>query len=542
MNRTVFAIGTAALVLTTAAAFAQPAREEAQTWRQFRLAMADGTEPLLPDFSWAGYHYGEKAIPDVKGPVFDVTQFGAIPDDAKSDEPAFRKAIAAARDAGGGVIFFPAGEFLINTDSDKTETIVIDFGNVVVRGSGSGPGGTVIRMANHIREEDPAKMYSTPCKIEFIAPDPVGDDALATITGEARRETFTVTVDSAARLKPGDRVTLSLKSTEAIPSFFAPRMPAPQFTRVLSNGVVITERHTIAAIDGNTVTFGEPLHITVDPEFGWTLKRYTPIEEVGVEDICFQGSWEQEFVHHRSALDDGGWSAVEFSHVANSWLRRCTFLNWNVCLEVRFSSAVSVLNVTMAGNKGHFGIHTRGGYGVLAGYCRDHAGHHHGPSVGYQSVGAVYWRFEMLPEQRIDCHSTFPYATLLDRVDGGILYGSGGPMAGLPHHMRWYTLWNFLHPTDPGRVYDFWREGQKECFLEPIVVGIHGADVKFNESTLQIYESPGKPVDPESLYEAQLELRLGALPAWVEDVRATDKAMQAAGVPAHPTVRKGNAP
>ena len=41
----------------------------------------------LPDFSRAGYGMGEKPIPKIENPVFDVTdvRFGAVPDDGKED-------------------------------------------------------------------------------------------------------------------------------------------------------------------------------------------------------------------------------------------------------------------------------------------------------------------------------------------------------------------------------------------------------------------------------------------------------------------------
>ena len=36
---------------------------------------------------------------------------------------------------------------------------------------------------------------------------------------------------------------------------------------------------------------------------------------------------------------------------------------------------------------------------------------------------------------------------------------------------------------------------------------------------LEVLESNGEAVAPESLFDAQLELRLGTLPVWVKDLR-----------------------
>ena len=123
------------------------------TYRQFVEAKENGTEPILPDFSYAGYHHFSKPVPDVTHTIYDVTSYGAIPDDDQSDQAAITAAIAAAEQNGSGIVFFPPGEFLVNTNADTTEageftTIAIRSSNIVLRGSGSRAGGTVIRQVN----------------------------------------------------------------------------------------------------------------------------------------------------------------------------------------------------------------------------------------------------------------------------------------------------------------------------------------------------------------------------------------------------------
>src|SRR5687767_4194947 len=46
-------------------------------WKDFVKAKQSGAEPILPDFSYAGYRRSEVPIPNVKGPVFNVTKYGA---------------------------------------------------------------------------------------------------------------------------------------------------------------------------------------------------------------------------------------------------------------------------------------------------------------------------------------------------------------------------------------------------------------------------------------------------------------------------------
>ena len=55
--------------------------------------------------------------------------------------------------------------------------------------------------------------------------------------------------------------------------------------------------------------------------------------------------------------------------------------------------------------------------------------------------------------------------------------------------------------------------------MPPTVVGFHGVPVKFREDQMKLNESQGTPVEPLSLYEAQLKLRLGAVPKWLNDLK-----------------------
>src|SRR5688500_6600916 len=93
----------------------------APLWMEFVEAKKAGKIPVLPDFSYAGYHFSEKEIPDVsKRKFFDVTEFGALPNDETIDDEAIQKTIdAAERHKGGAVVFFPAGRYLIAPDTNN---------------------------------------------------------------------------------------------------------------------------------------------------------------------------------------------------------------------------------------------------------------------------------------------------------------------------------------------------------------------------------------------------------------------------------------
>ena len=117
----------------------------------------------------------------------------------------------------------------------------------------------------------------------------------------------------------------------------------------------------------------------------------------------------------------------------------------------------------------------------------------------------------------VDSHGNGPYATLIDRVDGGTMTRSGGPAPSFPNHLRWMVFWNFFYDSDDEQPLNFWNyeKGKEAKFVKPLFVGLHGKPVKLKEDSVEANECPGAAVTPESLYEAQLALRLSKLPDWV---------------------------
>ncbi|MEX2581620.1 MAG: DNRLRE domain-containing protein [Verrucomicrobiales bacterium] len=97
------------------------------------------TDKLVQDFSYAGYHRGERQIPDVEGPIFDaVSGFGADPTGATDSTTAIQQAIEAAAQAGGGVVLLPEGLFHVAPPPGESAALSIGTSGIVLRGEGEG--------------------------------------------------------------------------------------------------------------------------------------------------------------------------------------------------------------------------------------------------------------------------------------------------------------------------------------------------------------------------------------------------------------------
>ena len=517
--------------------------QEPEAWKRFVASKDRSQTDILTDYSYAGYEHGEKAIPDVAGPVFKVADYGAVPDDANSDEEAIRKAIAAAEQAGGGVVLFPRGKFLIWTDRKKVQPIPVTKSGVVLRGAGCGRGGTVVRLVHSGYGTGPYPVkgidFNTiPYAFVFGPKDEEKSevDKGVVVTGTVRRGTFEIPIRSTEGFKPGDWVTLKATTPKLDVELMAGLKPDPTWERIIQKGSSIVEQHQVAEVKDGKLVLKDPVLVNLREDFGAKVARAGMIEQVGVEDMSFQGGWRQVFVHHRSALDDEGWDGILFSRVANGWVRRCAFLNINTGIYLKDSAFCSLLENRFAGNRGHYDVAVRANSTFnLMGLTEETTSPQHTASTGNRSAGTVVWRWKMTTNSTIDSHGNGPYATLIDRVDGGTMTRSGGPAPSFPNHMRWMVFWNFSYDADDPQPINLWNyvKGKEAKFVKPLFVGLHGKPVALQEDALAGNESPGRAVQPESLYEAQLALRLGKTPGWVEAAKKDWEKVMALELPPH---------
>ncbi|MBC9930945.1 DUF4955 domain-containing protein [Chitinophaga qingshengii] len=480
----------------------------APLWKEFVDARKNNTIPALPDFSYAGYHFSEKPLPELSGrKKFDVTQYGAIPNDEQYDDEAIQRAVeAAAANPGGGIVFFPKGKYLLAPDEDNKKQILITSSNIILQGSGSQEGGTEIY-------QDKKRLNDR----QFLfRPAQNNPQRLTTITANAPRETFTVQVADAARLQPGQDVVIRHRSEAYTKWYFDPLPLKQQWTRLFGDngGMQVQEIHTIEKINGNTVTFKNPLHLDIHLIEGkpFELMTYNSLEECGITGIRFSSNWKsypEDFVHHKNEIHDYAWEAVGMEYVKNSWIRDCVFQDWNEGVNIRAGYQVTVQNVTFLGKKGHASVHARTGYGVLIKQCYFNGAQHHGPGTGYSAAGTVITQCALGTDQNFDSHSGQPYATLFDDIRGGVFYNLGGPEPGHPHHGKQLVLWNFKHSSAKDQHYNFWDTERRRNYTiaAPILAGFQ-ADSKVTVENAGINELPGQAVAPASLFEAQLALRL----------------------------------
>lgn len=479
---------------------------------------------VLPDFSYVGYHQGEKEIPNItKYKIFDVTAFGAKPDDTISDKVAIQKAIDAANKNGSGIIFFPKGRFLVNEDGDATNSIVSKKSNIIFRGSGSGPGGTELFMKNALPPADPTKMWTVPPL--FIFNSGGADKKIGTVTQAAAVGDFTIELNTTEGLNPGDWIVLKLldNDKDLIASELKNKAVEPAWTYLVEKGIDVKVFYQIKEINKKQLTLFAPISYRIDPKYNWEVYKFVNSEEVGIEDIAFVGNWTEKFVHHRSWKDDSGYTMLNIRRTTNSWIKNCRFTDCSVAATIAQSANITVLNCTIDGNAGHQAINSNGSTNVLIANCIDEASQWHSFGSSHGAMNTVIWKCKYPSTTCFESHSSQPRNTLLDEVEGGLMNGrGGGALENMPNHMQGLVLWNYKQTNEAVKDFEFWPPSEVFEYWKipnPVVVGFVSKGTTFKTEQLGYSESIGKEVAPASLYLAQLKLRLHKLPKWIKEIR-----------------------
>ncbi len=139
--------GTAAvLVLSMLILMFGPAERAGASWRSvlypdnWQPGYKDSQGRFVHDFSYAGYRKGEAAIPaNPPGSTYDVTKSPYLADNTGTADAtaAIQAAINDAGNAGGGIVYLPAGTYKVKPASGSSFALRMDKSKVVLRGAGA---------------------------------------------------------------------------------------------------------------------------------------------------------------------------------------------------------------------------------------------------------------------------------------------------------------------------------------------------------------------------------------------------------------------
>lgn len=550
----------------------------AQAWKKFLMNSGDN---VLLDYSYAGYDHGESAPKDGFAwgyKVYNVKEHMLANNmkpieafiDILDQNRLIRKTHSGAANPNARiVIYFPEGEYILhdgepgeNSSSKKVFPYDIIGGHFIIKGDGPDKTRLVMKGSNGGKLNDGEDKYDVAPLLTIKSYS--GSHSPVAVTADAGKGEKTLTVAATDNLKPGDWVELRLRSNdpellveelgpiEAKSDWAITKRPDAGGTY---DGVYVREYHQIKTVSGNRVTFYEPMMHDVnirynDYDGGWKLYKYSCYEQVGIEDLAFEGSSVTPYYHHGDGASaeeawkhDSEYKMVLMMKLVNSWVRNVRFVSTSDPLTFSESANCSAYGIEIAGHRGHGAVRAAGSTRIFMGAVRDVSrdgvprpngvvgeGQWHGCGVAKPSIGTVVWRSNWGVNACFESHASQPRATLFDHCSGGLIYfHEGGADTEAPNHLSDLTLWN-LNVTgtvdennrDYSTDFKWWSNTNKWWKIyPPIVVGTHGSAVSFSQEEQQLTyeESTGVKVTPESLYEAQLERRLGSVPAWLQALK-----------------------
>lgn len=379
----------------------------------------------LPEFSFAGYHFGEDPLPQV-AVTANVKDFGAQGDGRTDDTEAFKRAIAETKK---GAIFIPEGRYVLS------DILWIEKPQLVLRGAGRDK--TVLHFTRELEDVRPnmgattggrpTSNYSWSGGFLWVKGENPSTP-ISAIISEQRRGDRTLALENAAGLTVGQRVLVE-QTDDADKSLLAHLYSNDSGdTAKIINRVKVRMVSRVASVAGNRVTLERPLRWDLRQSWQPALKTFAPtVAEVGIEDLSVSFPMKPYAGH----FTERGMNGVAMTGVADCWLRNVRISNCDSGIFVG-GTCCTVDGLTIDGDRP-----TNGG----------DAGHH-GVALGQDCL-----------LQNFDIQTKFIHDISLESLHAGNVFKNGkGINLALDHHKRapHENLFCNLDVGDGGQI---WRSG-----------------------------------------------------------------------------------
>ncbi|QSB28931.1 hypothetical protein [Flavobacterium sp. CLA17] len=526
------------------------------TAQQIPKILTDSKTNYLPDFSYAGYHFGESSILESKGKIMNATDFGVKANDDLDDSKALLKAIQAANAVEGNVILqLPAGRIILSA------VLYLERSNFVLRGSGSGANGTEIycpRPMMYLKDPEslaelreylttfdkrqrenennidlPFSQYAwsggfiwtqipgerVKSYLDKYEPAPT---SLAKVSNGTMGE-HTITVSDVNGLKVGDIVELQLfnkdgENGEIIKDLYkgAPVKPGSHHWK-FPKLPIVRQQVEITKISGSKITLKTPLTISIKPSYQAQLTEWKHLSEVGIEQLRFTFPDIPRVAHH---VEPGN-NAIFLTRVFNSWVRDVVITNADSGILAEEIANVTIQDIVTDGNHmAHYTVTLGGVHNVLVKNLKIYNKAVHPLSFNTFATKNVYQNCEVFADPLLDQHSGANHQNLFDHITVHItpesnssyaLFGGGGADYWKPSHGPYSTFWNLnVQVINPEEI-------QKPVLLYGMkdgpfarIIGVNGNakfEVKYEPDPYVEFLNQSMEKVP-SLYDYQLKKRL----------------------------------
>lgn len=513
------------------------------------------SQNFLPDFSYAGYHFGNTTIPVINEKIILATDYGVIPDDNLDDSKALLKAFKVANEVQGNVVLqLPPGRIILS------EILYIERSNFVLRGVGSAQGGTEIycpRPMMYLKNQDslaelreyltstgkrqvekennidlPFSQYAWSGGMiwtqipnqrvkSYMEKYDTAPTVLAKVIQGKRGENF-FTVSDVNGLKVGDVVELDLFNKDGEKGDIIEALYKNSKVKIGSSHwkqptlALVRQQVEIAAISKNKVTIKTPLLIDVKPNYQALLIEWNHMSEVGIEHLRISFPDAARVAHHV----EQGYNGIFLTRLFNSWVQDVTINNAESGILTEEIANVTIKDIVTEGkNIAHYTVSMGGVHNVLVENLKIYNKAVHPLSFNTFSTKNVYENCEIFTDPDLDQHAGANHQNLFDNIKVHFvpnadntypLFAGGGANYWKPSHGAYSTFWNInVAVLDDNSEAPIELNGMEEGPFARII-GINGNrnfTLKYNPDVYQ--EFVNQPINEiPSLYYYQMKKRL----------------------------------
>ncbi len=447
----------------------------------------------IPDFSYCGYMAAERPIPDV--PIRIVVP--PVPGDATSRiQSALDYVATLPADPNGirGAVLLEAGIHHVSG------SLKITASGVVLRGSGMGPGGTILLAAGQQRDT----LLCIKGKNDRKAgPSVAVTDAFVPVNAGTLR------VDASHTFHPGDHVLVHRPSTKE----WIQALGTDHFGGGITylgwkpgSRDLYWDRRVVS-VEGDRITLDAPLTTALDAAYGGgDVAAYQwpgRIVQVGLENLRCRSTYEES-----NPKDEAHrWMAVTLENVSDAWVRQVVFEHFagsavavlETARRVTVEDCKSLAPVSEVGGQRRNTFWTMGQQTLFQRLYAEYG--YHDFAAGFCAAG---------PNAFVQCESSRPFSFSggLDSWASGVLFDAvniDGHALSLFNRVQeaqgagWNAANSVLWNCSAARI---------DCYAPPGACNwAFGSWAEFAGNGY--WEESNSHIQPRSLYYAQLQDRLG---------------------------------
>lgn len=450
----------------------------------------------MPDFSYAGYEFGEKEPNTTGWKVIDVNQHGLIPNDGLDDTKALLSLLASLKNKTEPVIVqFGTGKYILS------EVIRVQRDNIVLRGTGQSstelyfprpldlvtfPPELQELSEYLVKQNKYERRPQDNMKMLFSAWSWTGGFLWTGVEGEriksymkkydrkvkslaklvsGDKDDFTFTVDNAQKLKKGDVVRINWYNREGKKGSLINELYGDTTDIEVGShhwnfpDMAIVRQHAkITNVSGNKVTIKTPLLHNADSRWQPDITEWKHITNVGFEHFKINFPIHPWVAHHV----EPGFNGMFLTRTYNGWVKDVAIHNADSAILTENAANLTIENVTTTAHKdnakAHYSVQTGGVSLVLVKNLTIGNPMWHSISANTFGNKNVYVNTKILVAPLFDQHAGANHENLFDNTEAYIklddkkakkqgfysypLFTGGGAPYWRPQHGKYNTLWN----------------------------------------------------------------------------------------------------